>query len=262
MSNYGGRDAECDKHFFPTDKIDIFERELISSLWPTEIRRYRVIKSTLMHWKNLFAGKNVLDFGCGYGLSVSALLFNGAKYVVGIEPDEERVKIGSRMLHNSGLGSFARIHHIVDTSVLPFKNNCFDFILANGVLEHIPIPRKKFLCEIWRLVVPEGYFMINETPNKYFPKDIHTTDLWFNHWLPETLAYRRAIRLKRYSNGYENWKSSGWRGLGFFEISTSISGYQLVPEYSRLRHRILYYMGIPPSIFDPYPIWIFKRKDD
>lgn len=240
--------------------VDLFEKEVKSSLWATEITRYQNIKALLLEWSHLFADQNVLDFGSGYGLSISALLFNGAKSVIGIEPDEERVKLGGSILQRAGLGYRANLIHVADTLSLPFEDNRFGFVLANGVLEHIPIPRKMYLREMWRLVSSGGFLMINETPNRYFPKEVHTTNLWFNQWFPESMAYHRAIYHKRFTQDKESWKSSGWRGLGYFEIARAISGYQLVPEQSRLRHRILSTIGIPSSILDPYPTWVFRKK--
>ena len=238
---------------------DPFEEQVISSMWPIEIQRYRTIKESLSEWHNLFYNKNVLDFGAGYGLSISALLFNGAKYVIGIEPDEERVKAGVSLLKQAGLGNYFKMIHVSDTMSLPFEDKHFGFVFVNAVLEHIPIPRKKFLFELWRLVSDDGYLMINETPNIYFPKEVHTTNLWFNQWLPESLAYRRAIYNKRFAQDQKSWKSSGWRGLGYLEVARAISGYQLVPERSRLRHRIFSAIGIPASIIDPYPTWVFRK---
>ena len=242
-----------------SNNSDPFESQVISSLWPIEIHRYRTIKESLSEWRDLFRNQNVLDFGAGYGLSISALLFNGAKYVIGIEPDEERVKDGISILQQAGLGNRSNIIHVPDTLSLPFKDENYGFVLANAVLEHIPIPRNKHLCELWRQVSPGGFLMINETPNMYYPKEVHTTNLWFNQWLPESLAYRRAINSKRFSKDQKSWKSSGWRGLGYFEIVSAISGYQLVPESSRLRHSLFTAVGIPASILDPYPSWVFRK---
>lgn len=244
----------------PTFEQDPFENEVSSYLWTTEIHRYKNIKNFLREWRHLFLNQHVLDFGAGYGLSMSALLFNGASSVIGIEPDKERVTIGDQMLQKAGLGGRARLIHVNETEVLPFNDEQFSFVLANAILEHIPEPRNKYLREMWRLISPGGHLMINETPNKYFPKEIHTTNLWFNHWLPEALAYKRAIRLKRFSQNRKDWNSSGWRGLGYFEIVGTITNQRLVPEHSRLRHRVFHVFGIPSSIVDPYPTWIFQKK--
>lgn len=239
--------------------FDRFENEIKLSLWNIEIQRYHTINKSLIEWKFLFKNKIVMDYGAGYGLSMGALLFHGAKYVFGIEPDEERVKVGRRMLQSAGLSDQANLIHVTDTLSLPFQAEKFGFVIANAVLEHIPIPRTQYLLETWRVVAPGGYLMINETPNKYFPKESHTTNLWFNHWFPESTAYKRAIRRKRFSMERKDWKYSGWRGLGYLEIATVISRYQLVPENSRLRHRILSKIGLPSSIFDPYPTWVFRK---
>ena len=101
---------------------DPFEEQVISSMWPIEIQRYRTIKESLSEWHNLFYNKNVLDFGAGYGLSISALLFNGAKYVIGIEPDEGRVKTGVSLLQQAGLGNRCKLIHVTDTMSLPFED--------------------------------------------------------------------------------------------------------------------------------------------
>jgi len=240
-------------------ETDAFEKEVSSYLWANEIQRYQKIKGFLREWCHLFTNKNVLDFGAGYGLSMSALLFNGASSVIGIEPDKDRIAIGESMLKNAGLAGRARLIHVNETAMLPFEDEQFAFVLANAVLEHIPEPRKNYLCEMWRLVSPGGHLMIIETPNKYFPKEIHTTNLWFNHWLPKSLAYKRAIRLKRFALERKDWNSSGWRGLGYFEVVAAISKQMLVPECSQLHHRIFHALGIPASIIDPYPTWIFQK---
>jgi hypothetical protein len=110
------------------------------------------------------------------------------------------------------------------------------------------------------VLAPGGHLMISETPNQYFPKDVHTTSLWFNHWLPRGLAHRRAVRRGRFDRSRVDWNSSGWRGLGFFELVRPIGGYRLIPEKSRLRHRILTMIGLPASLLDPGPIWILQKN--
>jgi len=102
--------------------FDPFEKQVISPFSPIEIHRYRTIKDSLSEWHDLFCDQNVLDFGAGYGLSISALLFNGAKYVIGIEPDEGRVKTGVSLLQQAGLGNRCKLIHVTDTMSLPFED--------------------------------------------------------------------------------------------------------------------------------------------
>jgi 2-polyprenyl-3-methyl-5-hydroxy-6-metoxy-1,4-benzoquinol methylase len=89
---------------------------------------------------------------------MGALLFHGAKHVIGIEPDEERVKVGRRILQSAGLSDQGNLIHVHDTLSLPFEAERFDFVIANAVLEHIPMPRRQYLIEMWS---SGGYLMIN-----------------------------------------------------------------------------------------------------
>ena len=49
----------------------------------------------------------------------------------------------------------SEIHAIVDSHDLPFKNNCFDLVLAVAVLEHVASPQA-VVDEIWRVLKPKG----------------------------------------------------------------------------------------------------------
>ncbi|BES69343.1 hypothetical protein RE428_03610 [Marinobacter nanhaiticus D15-8W] len=227
----------------------------------TERGRYITLLSSLSSWRPLFAGRRVLDFGASYGTSMVALIRLGAREVVGVEPDASRVEQAPPLVAKAAPGAEVSFHHTPDTTALPFKDGEFTFILANAVFEHIPQPRDAFVRELWRVLAPGGYLLINETPNKYFPKETHTTGLWFNHWLPRSVAYRRALRRGRFDPDRRDWESSGWRGLGYYELVRPLNGYQLVPEQTKLRHRLFKRLGFPPSLLDPYPVWILRKVD-
>ena len=188
-----------------------------------------------------------------------ALLYHGATHVEGVEIDAARVAEGQESLRALGLEQVSNLQHTPDTANLPFENESFDFVLSNAVFEHIPQPRTPYLEEVWRVLRPGGYVMLNETPNKYFPKEKHTTGLWCNHWLPREMALQRALRNGRYSEPIEHWPSSGWRGVGYYEIVKGFPGAMLIPEETRMRHRLLSAVGIPASILDPYPTWVFQK---
>jgi SAM-dependent methyltransferase len=176
-----------------------------------------------------------------------------------VEPDLSRVEKGSTVIAETAPGAKISLLHTADTSALPFADNEFSFVLANGVIEHIPQPRDLYIRELWRLIMPGGHLMVTETPNKYWPREAHTTGLWFNHWLPRDVAHRRAVRRGRFSAARLDWATSGWRGLGYRELVRPIAGYQIIHENSRFRHRCLAAMGLPASIVDPAPIWILRK---
>lgn len=236
------------------------EDPVLSGL-PSDIERsrYTTMLATLSGWRGLFVGRRVLDFGASYGTSLVALIRLGAREVVGVEPDLSRVQRGQAFVAAAVPGANASLQYTPDTTTLPFADGSFAFILCNAVLEHIPQPRGNYIRELWRLLARGGHFMINETPNKYFPKERHTTSLWFNHWLPSSLARRRAIRRGRFNPERSDWESSGWRGLGYLELVEHLSHYAIVPELTRPRHRLFAMLGVPASIIDPYPTWILRK---
>ncbi|HET9986313.1 MAG TPA: class I SAM-dependent methyltransferase [Longimicrobiales bacterium] len=226
---------------------------------PSEIQRYTTLKRTLKPLGFLYAGARVLDFGASHGLGICALLELGAAEVVGVEPDAERVAAGKEILDAGGFGPRATLLHVRDTRHLPFPDASFDMVLVNAVLEHIPQPRGEYIAEVWRLLRPGGHLMVNETPNKYLPVDVHTTGLWWVPWLPARLARRYAILRGRYREHGE-WASSGWRGLGYYELIASLRGrFHLIPERSRPRHRLLSRLRLPASLLDPYPNWVLRK---
>ena len=67
------------------------------------------------------------------------------------------------------------IDELIDVSSMPYRDNCFDLVICNNVLEHIPIPERA-VDEIYRCLRPEGYlflvvpflFPLHDIPRDYF----------------------------------------------------------------------------------------------
>ncbi|MCD6298855.1 MAG: class I SAM-dependent methyltransferase [Deltaproteobacteria bacterium] len=182
-------------------------------------------------------GKRILDFGCGTG-STTVALANAGQEVFAYDIDDESLKICARRIHEHGLsnkvkflrGDFGKVRNDI---------GLFDLILMNGVIEHIPKSikglRRRVLREVFRTLQERGFLYINETPNRLFPCDLHTTKLW---WLPWTCpgsvwAYNRAIRKKRHTDVTNTDKQSpgplgleerGVWGATYFEIIGYFSG--------------------------------------
>jgi hypothetical protein len=49
--------------------------------------------------------------------------------------------------------------------------------------------------------------------------------------------------------------------MSYLELVKPISDYRLIPEASRVRHRVLTALGLPASLVDPYPTWILQRRE-
>lgn len=227
---------------------------------PVEKTRIATLRDALRLHAPLFAGKRVLDFGASQGLSAVVMTELGAQSVLGVEPDRDRVDMGIRMLAQAGLNDRISLRHVPDTRTLPLPSASVEFILANAVFEHIPQPRDAYIRELWRVLAPHGVLLINETPNKYLPIDFHTLHLPLTNWLPSRLAHRIGVRTRRFSAERTDWAYSGWRGLGYYELTRAIPGqFTITHELTRIRHRALRVFGLPSGLLDPYPLYLISK---
>jgi 2-polyprenyl-3-methyl-5-hydroxy-6-metoxy-1,4-benzoquinol methylase len=101
--------------------------------------------------------KNILDVGCGFGHFV-LLLQQRSNFVVGIDSNVEIVKFGKKKLSIKNI-------LVSDGTSLPFKENSFEWVIANQVLEHITEPAK-FLQEIQKILKLHGRLFLT-TPNRF-----------------------------------------------------------------------------------------------
>jgi hypothetical protein len=48
--------------------------------------------------------------------------------------------------------------------------------------------------------------------------------------------------------------------MGYYEMARAVPGpFTLLPEQSRVRHRVLSALRLPASLFDPYPTWVLQK---
>ncbi len=100
-----------------------------------------------------------LDLGCGHQLLPSwrsaeeKNVIKKCKLIVGIDYDLSSLKNHKNILHKiKG-----------DITKLPFRNNSFDLLTSNMVIEHVGDPDVLF-HEVWRILKPGGVFIFH-TPN-------------------------------------------------------------------------------------------------
>ena len=86
------------------------------------------------------------------------------------------------------VGGREAVRVIADGRYQPFKDNAFDLVYCNSVIEHLGSfdNQKLFAAECIR--VSHRYYI--QTPNKWFPVEPHLITP-FIHWLP--LRYRRYL---------------------------------------------------------------------
>lgn len=115
-------------------------------------------------------------------LDVGGTAFNW--YLLPVRPDVVLLNLEPELT-----GGIATPFQVIaaDGCELPFKDQSFDIVFCNSLIEHLPPPRQKDLAaEIRR--VGRGYFV--QTPNFWFPVEPHFMAP-FIHWLPSPV--RRAV---------------------------------------------------------------------
>lgn len=105
-----------------------------------------------------FTPANILDFGCGDGISCEFFrkYFPDAT-ITGVDVSSESIKIAQdKNIFNSSFISY-------DGNELPFENNSFDLIFAAGVFHHIEKQKHSALAkEINRILNKNGKLFIFE----------------------------------------------------------------------------------------------------
>jgi 2-polyprenyl-3-methyl-5-hydroxy-6-metoxy-1,4-benzoquinol methylase len=200
--------------------------------------------------------RRVLDFGCGTGSTTAALAYY-CKRVCAYDIDQESMEICKKRISEHGLQE--RIEWCLEGNLKTLKQDVgrFDVILMNGVLEHIPISkpglRREIVTTLFDLLNVGGYLFITETPNRLYPFDVHTTQLWLIPWTRpgSSWAFRRAVRKGRWSetpkisNGPLGMEEGGAWGDTYWGILDYLSSksYQCVNLMQGHDRRIAYTYG-------------------
>src|SRR5437867_2210744 len=176
------------------------------------------------------ADRRVLDFGCGTGAS-TAVLASHSREVVAFDINPQVVGICRKRLEEHGLGDRTRVISAPDLRSILGDIGTFDFILLEAVLEHVPISlsglRGDLLRSLFSVLKPGGHLFISGTPNRIWPYDFHTTQLWWIPWTPpgSRWAYARALRKGRVANNPRGplfLEEEGAWGMTYFEILRSL----------------------------------------
>jgi SAM-dependent methyltransferase len=138
-----------------------------------------------------------LDFGCAEGGYASALLDNGAKSVVGVDVEQDRINRAMELRIPNA--SFLAL----SGSRIDLPDDSFDGALANEVLEHVA-DEQESLREILRVLKPGGYLILI-SPNRWFPIEGHAVSIGSIRfgpaplipWLPERWT-RKCTEARNY----------------------------------------------------------------
>lgn len=142
-----------------------------------------------------YAGRRILDFGCGNGASTMAIaeLLPEAE-VVGVELDASRISEAHAILEHRRLTN-ARFLCSPSGEQLPDGIGSFDFVMLSAVFEHLlPAERRTVMPLLWSHMRSGAVMFVNQTPYRWHPYEHHSTGLWGINFLPDGLAWRVARR--------------------------------------------------------------------
>ena len=144
-------------------------------------------RSTIQELNELVPMENrtLLDVGSGWGEFAFEAAQKGA-IVYGMEPDGELLEISVLLLDKKG--TFVR----AIAEAIPFRDETFDMVICNAVIEHVKSVRA-CLDEMIRVLKKGGYLYLR-APNYLFPYEGHYKIGWIP-FLPKPLA-RVYLRLR------------------------------------------------------------------
>lgn len=170
-----------------------------------------------------FAGKRILDFGCGSGASTTTLcrMFPTAT-VVGIDIEAGSLDVARARAKYYGLEN---VEFILASggADLPANLGRFDHVVLCAVYEHLlPDERVALLPSLWDALEPGGVLFLRETPHRYFPIETHTTGgIPLINYLPDPAALWATRRYSPYWSDDVSWPQllrGGIRGATIGEI--------------------------------------------
>lgn len=104
-----------------------------------------------------FAGKRILDAGCGSGLFSLAAARKGAQEVVGIDIDEPRIPYARRSAERQEIRNAT--FRVMSVYEMDFPDCHFDRVISHTVFEHLPdVPAA--LSSLYRVLKPGGEIFI------------------------------------------------------------------------------------------------------
>ena len=111
--------------------------------------------SATLHEYAAFAGKRVLDVGCGNGYVLSRYAQAGA-LTTGVDLTRAAVELCRRRFEYAHLpGDFRQ----ANAEALPFADDTFDCVTSMGVLHHTP-DTVAAVSEVFRVLKPEGRLIV------------------------------------------------------------------------------------------------------
>jgi len=179
------------KEYFP-DPPDIYlaSQEGYNDYRDHLINRLEHDRNFLVPWIDdicSLRNKKILEIGCGTGSSTVAFAEQGAT-VFGVDIHQGSINVAKDRLKLFGLDATLACSNAVDlfNDIITEQFDCIAYI---AVLEHMTLKERLLsLKQAWKNLSKGGYLIIQETPNRLWYFDDHTSQENFFMWLPDELA--------------------------------------------------------------------------
>ncbi len=147
-------------------------------------------------------GARVLDLACGSGPYSLAWAERGAR-VTGIDFDHGLLEAGRDRVRRSAPQAPSPAWTGGDAARLPFREDQFDLVFCNSLLEHVPA-WEAVVRESARVLRPGGVFVVYTT-NRACPLQVEVNHFPFYSWLPDPVQRRVLAWIMEHRRDLVNW---------------------------------------------------------
>lgn len=174
-------------------------------------------------------GAKILEIGCGTGTSTVALAEQGAQ-VTAFDVDELSLECAQIRLSSYNLNADLVRGNASDLWNI-LSGSDYDAIICVALLEHMTLEeRLSFLKQAWNFIRPGALLVIDDTPNRLWFHDPHTSYENFYFWLPDDLAMKWAPLTERpvfntlFKDGSDPTLFARWgRGVSYHDFCLAFS---------------------------------------
>lgn len=206
--------------------------------------------------EEMFAGKTVVDIGCGAAGKSLYYASCGAKKVIGVEILPKYREEAEGLAKQLGLADKFEFVN-ADAAALPFEDNSIDTVIMNDAMEHVDEP-ERVIAEVLRVLRQGGRLYVNFPPYHH-PFGAHLSDAIYIPWVH--LFFSEKVQIEAYKALVERLPDGKERQE--FRIAKRDSGEEY---FSYINHmtirrfrRILQEMGITPAYYHEEPLRTFLR---